>query len=132
MRALALGALLPLPLAAQGLDCADASAQSVLDACAAQAFEAADAELNDAYEGAMFAAGAVDPDGARGLQDALREAQRLWLPFRDAACAAEAAIYEGGSLQPMVRSDCLARVTSARAQDLFVFTDTIGMGTETP
>lgn len=131
MRAIILAALLPLPLAAQGYDCANATSQSVLNGCAGQAFDVADAELNDAYEGAMAAAGVVDEDGARGLQGALREAQRLWIPFRDAACEAEAAIYEGGSMQPMVRYDCLERVTYARAQDLLSFTDAIGLGTRT-
>lgn len=131
MRAMALAALLPLPLAAQGLDCANATAQAALNACAAQAYEAADAELNAAYEGALFAAGVVDESGAQGLAEGLREAQRLWLPFRDAACEAEAAVYAGGSMQPMVRNNCLERVTTARAQDLYAFFDTIGLGTRT-
>lgn len=136
MRPIATAALLTLtaapPALGQGIDCANASAQTALNACAAQAYEFADAELNDAYEGALFAAGVVDGDGARGLQASLREAQRLWIPFRDAACEAEASIHEGGSMQPMVQSDCLARVTQARSQDLFAFTDAIGLGTRTP
>lgn len=131
MRAIILAAMLPLPVAAQKLDCANATAQAALNACAAQAFERADAELNAAYEGALFAAGVADETGARGLEEGLREAQRLWITFRDAACEAEANIYAGGTMQPMAGSACLERVTYARAQDLFAFSDAVGLGTRT-
>src|ERR1700688_3869917 len=36
------------------------------------------------------------------------QAQAKWVEYRDAHCAAIAAIYEGGSMQPMQRDACLA------------------------
>lgn len=51
-------------------------------------------------------------------QDGLRAAQKAWLPFRDASCALAAMGVAGGSMQPQVRADCLARVTAARTKVL--------------
>ncbi len=107
--------LLPLPALAQGgVDCANTSIQAELNTCAALDYEAADAELNAAYAAAMEVARSYD-----GQQEALlRDAQRAWIAFRDAACSAEASLVEGGSMQPMVGSGCLARVTRERTEDL--------------
>jgi uncharacterized protein YecT (DUF1311 family) len=50
----------------------------------------------------------------------LREAQRLWIQFRDANCNAEYALYEGGSAGPMVKVACIEAVTRHRTEELQV------------
>ncbi|MBV8857790.1 MAG: DUF1311 domain-containing protein [Acidobacteria bacterium] len=47
-----------------------------------------------------------------------RAAERLWLRYRKSNCAAEASIYEGGTIQPLVELRCTARVTRERAAEL--------------
>jgi uncharacterized protein YecT (DUF1311 family) len=48
----------------------------------------------------------------------LGRAERAWLGYRKSNCAAEASIYEGGTIQPLIQTRCLARVTRARAEEL--------------
>jgi uncharacterized protein YecT (DUF1311 family) len=45
-------------------------------------------------------------------------ADEAWSKHRDASCAYEASIYEGGSLARLVRADCLLRETALRAISL--------------
>jgi len=61
-----------------------------------------------------------DADGAGrfGYAAATLASQRAWLAFRDAQCAIEGGEYAGGSMQPMVRSGCLARLTRERTAQL--------------
>ncbi len=113
-----LAATLGSPVLAQDVDCATDGTQLALTVCATRAFEAADAGLNDAYRAAVAAA--VDAP-----QEALlRDAQRAWIPFRDAACAAAADRYRGGSIAPMVAATCLERLTRERTRDLLDFART--------
>ncbi|MEM8731767.1 MAG: lysozyme inhibitor LprI family protein [Pseudomonadota bacterium] len=86
--------------------------QIELNACAQAEYQAADAELNAAWR-------VTKPffDGL-GLGANLLDAQRKWLAFRDAECATEAALYSGGSIQGMIYSTCLTRLTKARSADL--------------
>jgi uncharacterized protein YecT (DUF1311 family) len=53
-----------------------------------------------------------------GDQEKLRIAQRLWLQFRDATCAAERQLYTTGSAAPTVYSACLEAQTRQRTKDL--------------
>ncbi|MHB2208980.1 lysozyme inhibitor LprI family protein [Methylobacterium sp. CM6257] len=96
---------------ARAADPCAASTQMDLNACAATAYDRADAAMNQAYGRLMKQIGPEAKDG-------LRAAQKAWLPFRDASCALEAMGVEGGSMQPQVRADCLARVTAARVKVL--------------
>ncbi len=102
--------LLSLPQPASAEDCDGTTAQMI--ACGSPNLDRADAELNGAYKVAMQNARAM------GFADKLRNAQRLWIPFRDAACAAEAAPHDGGSIQPLIRIGCLTGMTEQRTQDL--------------
>lgn len=128
-RALLALLLLPAPALAQ-VGCEGAQTQAAMTACAADALAVSDAELNDAYAAAIELVGVARP--GEGLDAHLRDAQRAWIAFRDAACVAEAAVHEGGSMQPMVEVQCLDRLTRARAQDLFAFSDSLGLGARTP
>jgi uncharacterized protein YecT (DUF1311 family) len=101
--------------AAQTADCAAAVDQTTMTDCAARAAKSADAELNAVW-GKAFDAVKGGPAAAP-----LRSAQRAWISYRDLACKAEAADNEGGSIAPMVASQCQERLTRARIGDLELF-----------
>jgi uncharacterized protein YecT (DUF1311 family) len=103
--------------AAAANNCDTTMAQQEMNRCADQSFQAADAELNDAYAEAVKFARMIGGEA----ENKLRVAQRAWVTFRDAACDAEAYPNEGGSMQPMVYSYCLARLTDVRRSDLITF-----------
>lgn len=110
---------------AQDDACADATAQVELNACIYAEFEAADAALNEVWPQAMALMKEIDadlPKAEQGAADQLRESQRAWITFRDANCAAEAYMMQGGSAQPMVLYGCMARLTEARTADLELLT----------
>ena len=107
--------LLAGPVAAQEHPCDGAETQIDLNECSYVAWEEADVELNEAYAAAM---GVVEPYG-EPAQEAFRDAQRAWIAFRDADCAAEAALWEGGSAEPMILYGCLETVTLQRTDDLW-------------
>ncbi|SDO07142.1 Uncharacterized conserved protein YecT, DUF1311 family [Methylobacterium phyllostachyos] len=96
---------------ARSADPCAGTTQMDLNACAGATYERADAAMNVAYAKLMKQIGPKTRDG-------LRAAQKAWLPFRDASCALEAMGVEGGSMQPQVHADCLARVTAARTKVL--------------
>lgn len=117
--ALALALLLGAPdgaTAQESLDCSrDDLPQQAMNACSRLEYEAADAELNRVWSDAIAAARAM------GIGDRLLTAQRAWIPFRDAACEAEAALFDGGTMAPLIRNTCLTDLTRDRTEDLTVF-----------
>ena len=48
----------------------------------------------------------------------LKEAERAWLSYRDIQCKAAGQQYEGGSMSPMIYSQCLTTLTEHRIADL--------------
>ena len=115
--ALMLALMWPDPGAAQDDPdgCGAFDTQAGMTACAAEAYAKDDAVLNDLWPDVM----AVAAD--YGTEDLLRDAQRKWIAYRDAACESEAAVYAGGSLEPMVRYDCLSRMTQDRIFSLELY-----------
>ena len=104
--------LLPaLPLHAQTLDCDNAMTQTEMNQCAAQALEQEDQRLNRVYN--QYRAGLQAKD-----RQALKQVQLAWIKFRDLDCKQVASVYEGGSMQPMVRAHCLAERTRERITHL--------------
>jgi uncharacterized protein YecT (DUF1311 family) len=99
-------------VAAQDADCAHALTQQEMNLCAAEEYRAADKVLNDEWRLTIGWAREV------GLEEDLRAAQRAWIAYRDAACAVEAAVWEGGSMAPLIHATCLTRLTRARTDDL--------------
>ncbi|SEM79789.1 Uncharacterized conserved protein YecT, DUF1311 family [Sphingomonas gellani] len=88
--------------------------QQTLNAQAGSDYRRADAALNVQYRSAMA-------DARRGGGNAaalLLASQRAWLQFRDSECRRVAQQYEGGSMQPMQYSGCLAQLTRARTRQL--------------
>ena len=114
-------ACLTLPAAAQEVDCANAMAQADLNQCAYQDWEAADAALNDAYQEAMALLQDWDanlPEEEQGGAEALKEAQRAWITFRDKACEAEGYAMKGGSAEPLLVYGCMRLLTEERTNHL--------------
>ena len=117
---------LACPAAAQEVNCANAQAQVEMTYCAEQDWKAADVDLNTAYKAAMAVMQQIDSDldaKDRGAVDNLRAAQRAWITFRDAACAAEGYPMHGGTAAPMVIYTCRARLTEERTTDLGLLTE---------
>ena len=120
--ALAAGIMAAPAAQAQQVECANAQVQLEMTYCAKRDWQIADADLNAAYQAAQGSMKAVDLDLAENEQGAsrnLRDAQRAWVTFRDAACAAEGYPSHGGSIEPMIIFYCRARLTEDRAADLW-------------
>ncbi|ESY70196.1 MULTISPECIES: lysozyme inhibitor LprI family protein [Mesorhizobium] len=95
---------------AQECDRSDDS-QQMMNICAGEDYQAADARLNAAYQDLISS---DDADGKRLLQ----VAQRAWITFRDAECAHSTAASAGGSIHAMAVSQCLTRLTDDRTRQL--------------
>lgn len=115
---------LPALASSQELDCTDSQTQVEMTGCAARAHEAADRDLNIAFQKAMAEARRMDEylsDGQIPAATLLRDAQRNWIAFRDAACDAESLMARGGTMQSMLFFICLERQTKRRTEDLQLF-----------
>ena len=88
-------------------DCANASTQMELNTCAAAQFQTADKKLNETYQNALKRA---EPP----QRDLLKKAQIAWIALRDADCALVSSGTEGGSIQPMIASQCMTDKTDER------------------
>lgn len=89
--------------------------------CAARDYAAADAELNTVYKAARDYMKWLDqdlPENLKGAPDALRAAQRAWIPFRDAACVAEGFQFRGGSMESLIVLACKTELTRQRTEQL--------------
>jgi len=103
--------------------------QRQMDDCAAFEYKQADARLNSVYRKAVqYMTDDLTRARARGDQKqikyeetaiaSLKEAERTWLSYRDIQCKAAAQQYEGGSMAPMIYSQCLTNLTQHRTADL--------------
>jgi uncharacterized protein YecT (DUF1311 family) len=98
-----------LPAAAN--ECDSAVTQTEMNMCADLEFRQVDSQLNEAYQELRNAYKTVD-----GAAEALRNAQRAWVSFRDADCAMTR-ISSGGSVEKMVITQCLTKRTAERLAD---------------
>ena len=106
-------ALTPLLFTSMALavDCDNASDQATMNQCAAQQNAAADKELNALYQ-QITSRFKSNPDSKKQLVGA----QRAWVAFRDAECKFSASGVEGGSVYPLIYSNCTTELTKARVQ----------------
>jgi uncharacterized protein YecT (DUF1311 family) len=81
-------------------DCSNANTQTEMNQCAAAQYQAADKKLNETWEQALKRASGKQ-------QELLKKAQLAWISLRDADCAFLASGAEGGSMQPMLISQCM-------------------------
>jgi uncharacterized protein YecT (DUF1311 family) len=103
--------VLAAPLRAEPAEatCDDAKSTAEIVQCFATQTAAWDRRLNAAYQKLL-----KELPAAR--RERLRNAQRLWVQFRDANCA-----YFGsaeGTIARVLAAQCLYRLTSTRAQEL--------------
>ncbi len=118
------GVLLASPLFAQDQaapDCDSAQTTIEMGSCLQQGLQDADSALNATYGIAMdnLTGGGFDKGQALSLQ--LRAAQRAWITYRDLACDAEMALYEGGTMAGIAKTGCLLRLTQERITSLSEF-----------
>lgn len=114
-------ALLAAPAMAQDTNCENPQSQQDMNYCAHQDWKAADARLNVAYKKARAAMRRSDqnaPASLVGAEVALRDAQRAWIAFRDKACEAEGWLFRGGTMEPLIVSSCMTKLTEQRTADL--------------
>lgn len=103
------------------LDCAEPQDQSTMNRCAFLDFEAADGELNAIWPAAQKANQSFAdylPENQNQDADALLDAQRLWIQFRDAHCSSVAMPSTGGTIYPLIYNSCRAELTRQRTQQL--------------
>ncbi len=79
--------------------------------CSLARYQQADRALNEAYKQVMTHLNA-------GEKQKLREAQRLWIDFRDANCEARAQPAVDKAFYPSVKHDCLREMTQYRSREL--------------
>ncbi|HCS45087.1 MAG TPA: urease-associated protein, partial [Pseudomonas sp.] len=73
---------------------------------------AADKELNALYQQMTARLKSSSPDSRKLLVSA----QRSWIAFRDAECKFSASAVEGGSVYPLIYSNCITDLTKARVE----------------
>lgn len=110
---LALTPLLFTSLAHAAVDCANANDQATMTQCAGQDFKVADKELNTVYQ--QISSRLKNNADSKKL---LVSAQRAWIGFRDAECKFSASGVSGGSVYPLIYSNCLTGVTKVRVEAL--------------
>ena len=120
-------ALLLMQAAAQpperAVDCSAAATQTDMNICAARDYRTADAAMNAQWRRTLASmqrrdAAITSRDDDVDYAASLRASQRAWLGFRDRQCELEGARYAGGTMQPLERATCLAKLTRARTAQL--------------
>ena len=91
--------------------CPKAITTSDMVQCYSKAKDSSDAKLTVVYSGVLTR---LDPDDAKHPTNV----ERLWAQYRDATCAAERDLYEGGTAAPVVHLTCLDAMTRARTKEL--------------
>jgi uncharacterized protein YecT (DUF1311 family) len=94
-----------------GVPCNKPSSGAEETNCFVQAYKDSDQELNRTYSQIRRVVGGDE-------LTKLQAAQRLWVKFRDANCAAERELYSGGSAASMVYAACMAADTRQRTAEL--------------
>ncbi len=97
---------------AMAQDCAGTT-QTEMNICSNDAFVAADKSLNATYQEIVGRLG-----DAANVRAKLVASERAWLAFRDAQCAFAASGVDGGSVSPMIVTDCLTSLTLLRQTEL--------------
>lgn len=81
--------------------------------CAERDYKKADTQLNKAYK-----------DIIKGLKGQYKknmiQAELAWIQYRDKNCTYESALYEGGTMRPLIGLGCMTRMTKARTQELLL------------
>ncbi len=120
----------PMAVTAQQSDdtpqsCPDTRTQLGMNICAGEAFAEADQALNRLWPDAVAEMRRRDTypqsdrrEGRPTYYQALLRAQRTWIAWRDAQCVVEGYVARGGSMEPMLISQCLEQLTRDRIVQL--------------
>ena len=101
-----------------------AGAQAAEDPCdpeaqrSTQLLACAERKFKEAAAGLKRARDEFYSDLAPRSRVKFRAAERAWLGYRKSNCDAEASVYEGGTIQPLIHLRCMTRVTLERADEL--------------
>lgn len=93
------------------INCQDPQGTPEFNYCAQENYSAVDAKLNEVYQDLKGQLSAAS-------QDKLTDAELAWIAYRDAHCAFEVRGAIGGTGYPAYLSDCLARLTEQRTEEL--------------
>jgi len=93
------------------LTCDAPQTQLAMNQCAHQAYQQADATLNQTYQQLH---GQLSTSGQQNLTDA----ELAWINFRDAECEFAKNKYEGGSIAPLIYNGCLESLTTLRTTEI--------------
>jgi uncharacterized protein YecT (DUF1311 family) len=114
---------------AQANPCDAATTQADMNQCSAEEYRKADAHLNAVYknlvrllqkdtgEAAQQSGGEQRKPETPAVQK-LRAVQRQWIQYRDLHCGAVRAQYEGGTISPMIWTQCMTETTNHRIEEL--------------
>ena len=95
-----------------------------MNICAAKELETANAELNAQWKLTLEHMRQLDKEddepwaAGPSYSQALRNAQRTWLAYREAQCTLDSYNTRGGSMRPMLYSMCAADLTRERTRQL--------------
>ena len=92
--------------------CASAQTTPEMRDCAGKEYKKADDELNRVYRQLIAK---IDDEGRK---TALKTAQLAWTKYRDANCDFASYLNRGGTIEPVVRYNCITEMTGARMRDL--------------
>ncbi|MFA8385286.1 MAG: lysozyme inhibitor LprI family protein [Pelagibaca sp.] len=118
------GALYPICLGEASGACQEQPGGSTtigISECIQAETEMWDVILNEEYNWTQMANDTADEQGLSEVldrSDALREAQRAWIAFRDADCTARYAMWQDGSIRTIVGANCHLTMTAQRALEL--------------
>lgn len=84
--------------------------------CLSKIHDKIDAELDTTYQEALSMAKRFTGEDVENLKDA----ERKWIAYRDAACKAEYGLWGRGSGGPNAHAMCMIRITRQRTADLKV------------
>jgi uncharacterized protein YecT (DUF1311 family) len=85
--------------------------QAEMNKEAIKSYEKSDLELNNLYKKLI---NSIEGNS----KTFFIQAQRNWIAFKEQQCKFEASIYDGGSIQPLIKFDCLDRITKSRISEL--------------
>jgi uncharacterized protein YecT (DUF1311 family) len=103
-----------------GIDCQTAASTPAVELCASRDYRAADLRLNEVYRAVVACIDKADvpPEARAKWHDALVDAQRRWIAFRDAECALTGYEWYGGTGRAGAETICMTQLTKSRIEAL--------------
>lgn len=118
---------IPAALAQSDIKCKEDGTMAEMKKCADEKYVTADEQLNQAYEQLM-----VRVKDQITAKEYLTQAQRAWITFRDKSCSFESTPYAGGSIEGLVYTKCLTRMTETRTKELTNYVNNWGKEPDGP